>query len=111
MSATAAWLARVEKVSEDELQRRRDVFRSMLLAQPRRWPMTLEARTPKLLCRQICQEGKGKRRPGPSSWTPLRLPFDLHAVTSVSVSTRCQSDIRGLVTSRADCFGWSGSQV
>ena len=48
---------------------------------------------------------------GPSSWTPLRLPFDLHAVTSVSVSTRCQSDIRGLVTSRADCFGWSGSQV
>jgi hypothetical protein len=23
--------------------------------------------------------GKGKRRPGPSSWTPLRLPFDLHA--------------------------------
>jgi hypothetical protein len=32
-------------------------------------------------------------------------------VTSVSVSTRCQSDIRGLVTSRADCFGWSGSQV
>ena len=65
----------------------------------------------KLLCRQICQEGKGKRRPGPSSWTPLRLPFDLHAVTSVSVSTRCQSDIRGLVTSRADCFGWSGSQV
>ena len=31
MSATAAWLARLEKVSEDELQRRRDVFRSMLL--------------------------------------------------------------------------------
>lgn len=42
-------------------------------------------------------EGKEKRRPRPSSWTPLRLPFDLHVVTSVSVSTRCQSDIRGLV--------------
>jgi hypothetical protein len=44
-------------------------------------PLTksVAASTSKLLCRQICQEGKEKRRPGPSSWTPLRLPFDLHA--------------------------------
>ncbi len=50
-----------------------------------------------LIWRAICQVGVVKRCPRPSPWTPLRWP-DGAVVTSVSVSTRRQSDMRGLGT-------------